>query len=93
MKVKYIKTYLIQGQIDITDTYEVIVDKDKLKKYKEENDITDTLQQMLQDDAPLEFNKKYYNNSVSFKLVSANKINDDYYGNSKELLNENIQII
>lgn len=93
MKIKYIKTYLMQGQIDITDVYEVIVDKDKLKKYKEENDIILPLQEMLKDEKPLNFSKKYFNNSVSFKLVTANKFNDDYDYNSKELLEEDIEFV
>ena len=93
MKVKYIKTYLMQGQIDITDTYEVIVDKDKLKQYKEENDIDDSLQEMLEDLKPFSFNKKYFNGSVSFKLVTANKFSDDYGNNDKELLEESIEFV
>lgn len=93
MKVKYIKTYLMQGQIDITDTYEVIVDKDKLKQYKEENDIDDSLQEMLEDLKPFNFNKKYFNGSVSFKLVTANKFSDDYGNNDKELLEESIEFV
>lgn len=93
MKIKYTKTYLMQGQIDVTDTYEIIVDKDKLKEYKEENDISMPLKEMLEDDSPIKFNKKYYGDSVSFKLLSANKMNDDYDNNSKELLEESFEII
>lgn len=93
MKIKHIKTYLIQGQIDSTDTYEVIVDKGKLKQYKIDNDITMSLQEMLEDESSLKFKKSYFNNSVSFKLIKANEFDDNYDNNDKELLSENIEII
>ena len=93
MKIKHIKTYLFTGQIDIIDKYEVIVDKEKLKKYKEDNDISLSLEELIDDIPGIDFGKKYYNNSISFKLVSANEFVDDYGNSDKELLDETIEII
>jgi hypothetical protein len=95
MKIKHIKTYLMHGQIDLSDTYEIKLDKDKFKKYKEENDIdkTITVKELLEDERPLNFNKSYFNNSVSFKLLQVKKYDDDYYNNDLELIDEKITFI
>ena len=93
MKIKYIKTYMISGQIDIVDKYEVVVDTKKFEKYCKDNDVVESLQSLLQDLGSINFNKKYFNNSVSFKLISANELDDSYGNTTKELLDETIDII
>lgn len=93
MKIVYTKTYMIQGQIDIIDQYTVVVEDKKFKQYCEDNDINESLQSLLQDLMPIDFKKKYFNNSVSFKLISANELDDSYGNTTKELLDETIDII
>lgn len=93
MKIKYTKTYMITGQIDVVDKYDVIVDTKRFEKYCEDNDIYESLQSLLQDLMPVDFKKKYFNNSVSFKLISANEIDDNYGNTTKELIDETIDII
>jgi len=93
MKIVYTKTYMIQGQIDIIDQYTVVVEDKKFKQYCEDNDINESLQSLLQDLMPIDFKKKYFNNSISFKLISANELDDSYGNTTKELLDETIDII
>lgn len=93
MKIVYTKTYMIQGQVDIIDQYTVVVEDKKFKQYCEDNDIYESLQSLLQDLMPVDFKKKYFNNSVSFKLISANEIDDNYGNTTKELIDETIDII
>ena len=93
MKIVYTKTYMIQGQVDIIDQYTVVVEDKKFKQYCEDNDIYESLQSLLQDLMPVDFKKKYFNNSVSFKLISANELDDSYGNTTKELLDETIDII
>lgn len=92
MKIKHIKTYLFTGQIDIVDKYEIIVDKEKLKKYKDENDITLSLEELIDDIGDINFNRKYYGDSISFKLITSNELIDNYDNSEKELLEETIEI-
>ena len=92
-KIKYTKTYMINGQIDIIDEYEIIVDKKRFDKYCEDNDIDESLASLLQDLQPINFTKSYFNKSVSFKAVKLNIIDDNYGNTNKELIDEEIKIL
>lgn len=93
LKLKSIKTYLLQGQFDLEDTYEAIIDNKKFEKWKEDNDVDMTLEELLSTEEEINFKKTYYGGSIKFKLIENNVLVDNYDGSEKELLQETFEIL
>jgi hypothetical protein len=94
MQIRHVKTYSLEGEIEITDFYDVlIISESRLNQYlKEEYDNEITLEELIQEEMEtLDPHKVYFNNSVKFRYKNS-YYDDDFTNNVKDLLKEKLEI-
>lgn len=94
MQIRHVKTYSLEGEIEITDFYDVlIISESRLNQYlKEEYDNEITLEELIQEELEtLNPEKVYFNNSVKFRYKNS-YYDDDFTNNVKDLLKEKLEI-
>lgn len=94
MQIRHVKTYSLEGEIEITDFYDVLViSENRLNQYlKDEYDNEITLEELIQEEMEtLDPHKVYFNNSVKFRYKNS-YYDDDFTNNVKDLLKEKLEI-